>query len=113
MKWKDLNKPENYVYLVFLLLGLLGVAYLKGIETVLVLIAFLGTACFTIYVVGDAYTSIRYKTNDFSLIKVICFVVFSTITYYFYGSYAVLRAFSLGFVLATTMILYVSFKNRK
>ena len=113
MTFKELNKTENYVYLIFLVIGLCAIAYLKGIQTSIFLIAFLATFATSAHVFTDIYTSIRDRTNNLSLLWTISFIICSGLIYYYYGTYAFLKALSLALVIVITMTLLSLFKATK
>jgi hypothetical protein len=111
MTFKELNKTENYVYLIFLVIGLAAIAYLKGIQTSIFLIAFLVTFATSAHVFMDIYISIRDRTNKLSLLWTLSFIICSGIIYYYYGTYSFLKALSLSLVIVFTLTLFESTKK--
>jgi hypothetical protein len=111
MIFKKLNKTENYVYLIFLVIVLAAIAYLKGIHTSIFLIAFLVTFATSAHVFMDIYISICDRTNRLSLLWTLSFIICSPIFYYYFGTYSFLKALSLSLVIVIAVTLFESIKK--
>ncbi len=112
MRRNDFFKSENLVYASFLVVGFLGLLYLKGLETVVFLFLFLGMAFINIYAIVGVYNVFRGVKEKWLLWQILLSILFGGILYKQYGSYALLKSISVSLVITIVIGIYSIISNR-
>lgn len=102
----------NYVYILYLLLGLGVIGFIIGFNTALFLFVFLflfAVSCFSFVGIYNYCRNIKEKGLIWQILATI---ILGTITYFKYGTYPLLKILSLSLVISTVIILYIIFTKR-
>lgn len=116
MEWKALRNKIDVSYLILAVIGFASIAYFINIKTALFLIVFLAEAASTTYFLMNVYLFIINKrdTTFFKPIAVSSSSVLVTgcLLYFYYGTYALLRALSISIVLFVVILGYTWFTKK-
>lgn len=111
MKLKFLNIKIDVPYLIFAIIGFGAIAYFIDVWTALFLIVFLAGFASTTYFLMNIYVFIVNKMDNKLLkpilISFISSLVIGSLLYFYYGSYAFLRAVSISVVLFIVIMGYI------
>lgn len=103
----------NYVYILYLLLGLAAIGFIIGVNTALFLFIFLFLFTVSCYSFVGIYNYFRNIKEKGLIWQILAAIIFGTITYFKYGTYPLLKILSLSLVISTVIIFYIIFTKRK
>lgn len=103
---------ENIVYLIFLLIGLVAIGFVKGISVVVMLALFLllfASYCYTIVAVYNLFRGLKEKG-----IIILCLLtaILTAIVYYLYDISFLIKVISFASVISIIMIVLANSKPK-
>ncbi len=97
---------NNLVFIVFLLIGMLAIGFIKGTQVVIMLSLFLITFTSFSYMILAIYNYFKGRRDRGLVWWTLISILLSGLVYFVYDSYLLIRILSLAIVISLVMIVY-------
>lgn len=99
---------KNLVYIIFLLIGMLAIGFVKGPQVVIMLTIFLLSFASCCYMILAVYNYIKGVRDKGLVWWTLISILLCVLVYFLYDSYLLIRILSFATVISLVMIIYIN-----